>query len=262
MMSWSRAGAGVGHLLEGRRAVVTGAGSGIGRATALRFGAEGARVAVVDVDEAAAKAVADEIPDAVAYGADVRSEAAVAAAVEDAARRLGGLDTVVVNAGVQLFGEDAAAHELEAEVWERTLSVNLTGAFFTAKHGIRAILKSGDGGAVALTASPTGILGVGAGFTAYSASKAGVWGLTRVLARDYADRGIRVNAVFPGFISTPLVDVVLRDDAAREDLLEGVPLGRPGTPDEVAATMAFVVSSQASYSTGAAFFCDGGMTAI
>jgi NAD(P)-dependent dehydrogenase (short-subunit alcohol dehydrogenase family) len=188
-------------MLEGKRAIVTGAGSGMGRAAALRFAAEGARVGLIDLDEAAARAVADEIEagggEALVLRADVRSEADVAAAVERAAAAWGGLDVIVANAGVQLAGQDDRADRLALEVWQRTIDINLTGVFLTCKHGIRALL-AGGGGAVVCTCSPTGQYGVAPGYDAYSASKAGVYGLVRVMAADYAQEGIRITASSPG----------------------------------------------------------------
>jgi NAD(P)-dependent dehydrogenase (short-subunit alcohol dehydrogenase family) len=250
-------------MLEGKRAIVTGAGSGMGRAAALRFAAEGARVGLIDLDEAAARAVADEIEagggEALVLRADVRSEADVAAAVERAASAWGGLDVIVANAGVQLAGQDDRADRLALEVWQRTIDINLTGVFLTCKHGIRALL-AGGGGAVVCTCSPTGQYGVAPGYDAYSASKAGVYGLVRVMAADYAQEGIRINGVIPGYTNTPMTNWVTPADA--ETLLRGIPLGRAGEPEEVAAVMAFLASDQTPYVTGAVWAADGGMTAV
>jgi NAD(P)-dependent dehydrogenase (short-subunit alcohol dehydrogenase family) len=181
--------------------------------------------------------------------------------VEHAVDAWGGLDIVVANAGVQLFGEDARADRLDIAVWESTLSINLTGVFLTCKYGIRALLAAG-GGNVVCTASPTSLFGFAAGFDAYTASKAGVLGLVRVMANDYARDGIRVNAVIPGFTDTPLVRAVMEDESRRNRAFSNTPLGRAGTPEEVAAVMLFLASDEASYCTGAAFVVDGGRTAI
>jgi NAD(P)-dependent dehydrogenase (short-subunit alcohol dehydrogenase family) len=240
--------------LDGKRALVTGAASGIGRAVAQRFVAEGARVAGVDLAPV-------DVAGVLAVKADVTVEDEVAEAVAAAAEAFGGLDTVVVNAGIQLFGEDAGVHELSAEAWDRTHAVNLRGAFLTAKHGVRALL-AGGGGAVVVTGSPTGLYGGAVGFTAYSASKAGVHGLARVIAAEYATRGIRCNVLVPGFTATPLVESVLADPDATARTLSTVPMGRPGRPEDAAAVAVFLASDESSYVTGALYAVDGGQTAV
>jgi len=252
-----------GGRLAGKRAVISGAGMGMGRAAALRFAAEGARVGLIDVDERAAGTVADEIArgggEALVLPADVRDEHEVETAVQRAVDEWGGLDVVVANAGVELAGEDDRADRLDLAVWQRTIDVNLTGVFLVCKHGIRALLASG-GGAVVCTASPTGLYGCAPGFDAYSASKAGVYGLTRVMAADYALEGIRVNAVVPGYTRTPMTEWVTSEE--HEALLKTIPLRRQGEPEEVAAVMAFLASDEAAYVTGAVWAADGGMTAV
>ncbi len=250
-------------LLDGKRTTITGAGMGMGRAAALRFVAEGARVGLIDRDEEAVNAVAAEIQsgggEALVLLADVTDEGQVAAAVERATTAWGGLDVVVANAGVQLAGQDDRADRLSLDVWQRTIDINLTGVFLTCKHGLRALLASG-GGAVVCTCSPTGQYGVAPGYDAYSSSKAGVYGLVRVMAADYAAEGIRVNGVIPGYTHTPMTNWVTPTDA--ETLLRGIPLGRAGEPEEVAAVMAFLASDQTPYVTGAVWAADGGMTAV
>ncbi len=251
--------------VAGKRAIVTGAGSGIGRATAERLAREGARVALLDIDLEAAEDAAERLRDqgleARAIRTDVTAEPSVEVSVGEAVAAFGGLDIVVANAAVQLFGEDDRADRLSLDVWRRTIDVNLTGCFLTCKHGTRALLASG-GGSVVITASPTGLFGLGRGFDAYSASKAGTYGLTRVMANDYARDAIRVNCVIPGFTDTSLTTSIMQDDARRESLLETVPLGRPGTADEVASAILFLASDEAAYCTGSALACDGGITAI
>ena len=251
--------------IAGKRAIITGAGNGMGRAAAIRFAREGAKVGLIDINRAAVDEVLAMITEAGGEAmpliADVSDEQQIAQAVDEAVARWGGLDIVVANAGIELVGEDARAHELAKEVWDRTIAVNLTGNFLTCKHGIRALLASG-GGSVVCTASPTGLFGSAAGFSAYSASKAGVYGLTRVMANDYARHGIRINAVIPGFMNTPMTTYFMQNDDEREALLQTIPLGRPGEAEEVAAVMLFLVSDEASYVTGAAWASDGGMTAI
>jgi NAD(P)-dependent dehydrogenase (short-subunit alcohol dehydrogenase family) len=251
--------------LNGKRAIITGAGMGIGRAAAIRFAQEGARIGLLEINaaslEEANAAVVAAGGETIPLLADVTSESQVAHAVNEIIVAWGGLDVVVANAGVQLVGEDAPVDRLDRAVWDRTIAVNLTGLFLTCKYGIRALLAS-NGGSVVCTASPTGLFGLAPGFDAYSASKAGVYGLTRVMANDYARYGIRVNAVIPGFTDTPLTRYFIENEAEREALLRRIPLGRPGKPEEVAAVMAFLASDEASYVTGAAWTVDGGITAI
>ena len=249
-------------LLAGKRALVTGAASGIGRAAAVRFAAENARVALLDVDEEAlAAAVGACGSDALALPADVSDEAAVSAAFGEAVTRWGGLDVVVADAATQLVGRDDVVERVELDVWQRTLDVNLTGAFLTAKHGVRALLAAG-GGTLVCVGSPAGQYGIARGLTAYSASKAGVVGLVKVLAADYAAAGIRVNAVFPGITETPMNAAAMAEGAAWDELLRSIPLGRAGTAEEVAAVIAFLASDDASYVTGAVWMVDGGLTAV
>ena len=244
-------------MLAGKRALITGAASGIGRAAAARFATEGAAVALLDRNGPGVLEAAAEIG-ALGLAGDVRLEAEIEAAVAEAVDALGGLDILVANAGVQLHGEDDRADRLALEVWERTLRINLTGVFLTCKHGIRALLDVG-GGSVVCTSSPTAFAGVAPGYDAYSASKAGVLGLVRAMARDYAPE-VRVNAVVPGFVETALVAPVTRDAEWLTNVLSTVPLGRAGRPDEVAGLIAFVASDACAYATGAAFVLDGGMT--
>jgi NAD(P)-dependent dehydrogenase (short-subunit alcohol dehydrogenase family) len=251
------------RLLEGKRAVISGAGSGIGRATAEIFVREGANVAVLDVDAnraaetsgALAEAGADVLP----VVCDVSDEAQVQRAFGDAAATWNGFDCVVGCAGVELRGRDTRVDALSLETWERTIAVNLTGMFLFAKYGVRELLKAG-GGAVVLVGSPTGLYGCAPGNDAYSASKAGVHGLVRVLAADYAADHIRVNGVLPGYILTGMTAGYPRSE--HDAVLQTIPMGRAGLPEEVGEVIAFLASDRASYVTGALWPADGGMTAV
>lgn len=251
--------------LRGKRAIVTGGGSGIGRGAALKLAAEGASIGVLDVNVRAAEQVANEIGsaggNAIAVAANVANEAEVEAAVLAVEKRFGGLDTVIANAGVMLFGRDTIASELDLETWQQSIDVNLTGMFLTCKHGLRALVRNG-GGAVVITGSPTGTHGCAPTFTAYSTSKAGTFGLMRILAIDYVRKNIRVNAVLPGTTNSPLVTTLMENPTTRAEFLGKIPMARAADASEIGNVIAFLASDEASYVTGAAWYADGGLTAI
>ena len=190
---------------------------------------------------------------------DISDEASVEAAFGLLGAEGWAPDVVVANAGVQLFGHDAAAADLDLDVWKRTIDINLTGTFLTVKHAVRSMLTTG-GGSIILTGSPTGINGEGRGFTAYSASKAGIHGLGRTVAAAYADRGIRVNTVVPAYTETSLVTTITSDPEARAAIIGRIPMGRAGAPGDVEGIMVFLASDDAAFATGALFAVDGGMT--
>jgi NAD(P)-dependent dehydrogenase (short-subunit alcohol dehydrogenase family) len=247
--------------LSGKRALVTGAGSGIGRAIAARFALEGAKVALVDLREDVLQEACREIGgETLALVADVSSEDEIAASVAEATAAWGGLDVLVANAGIS-HADDARADQLDASAWRATMAVNLDGMFFTCKHGVRALLASG-GGSIVCTGSPTGMFGLSPGFNAYSASKGGVMGLARVMANAYADQGVRVNALMPGFTQTGITAGAFENAATVERITAGIPLGRAARPEEIASAALFLASDEASYVTGAILAVDGGQTAI
>lgn len=248
--------------LTGKTALITGAGSGIGRAVAERFVKEGARVIVADRDAAAANDAIKSLGSAaIAATMDISNENMVEQAFRVMQDMGWAPDVVVANAGVQLFGQDASVGDLNIEVWRRTIDINLTGTFITVKHAIRSMLKTG-GGSIILTGSPTGLNGEGKDFTAYSTSKAGVHGLGRVAAAAYADKNIRVNTVVPGYTETSLVTTISGNPEMRAAIISRIPLGRAGSPSDVEGIMVFLASDDASFATGATFQVDGGMTTI
>jgi 3-oxoacyl-[acyl-carrier protein] reductase len=250
----------MGERLAGLTALVTGAGSGIGRRVAERFAAEGARVFFADRNVAAAREAADGCAGGVALEMDITDEASVVAAFAHVAEEAGPLDVVVANAGVQLFGSDARVADLELDVWRRTVDVNLTGTFLTVKHAVRAMLARG--GSLILTGSPTALNGEGRDFTAYSSTKAGIHGMARAVAAAYAQDGIRVNVVVPGYTETALVTAISQSPEDRAAIIGRTPLGRPGRPEDVEGIMVYLASAESSFATGSTFVVDGGMTTL
>jgi NAD(P)-dependent dehydrogenase (short-subunit alcohol dehydrogenase family) len=243
--------------LDGKVCVVTGAGSGIGRACAELLAAEGACVACADVAGEAAEAVADAIGrDAAPFAVDVADESAVAALYGKVERRFGAVHVLVNNAGILMPG-DGSIVETDRAVWQRVLDVNLTGVFFCCKHGIPRLLAAG-GGSVVNMASISGLVGSATSQIAYAASKGGVIALTRDVAVEFARRGIRANAVCPGPLETPLALQLYADDAAWQRRRIHIPTGRLGTPEEVAPLVLFLASDESSWVSGAAIVVDGG----
>jgi NAD(P)-dependent dehydrogenase (short-subunit alcohol dehydrogenase family) len=247
--------------LDGKVAVVTGAGSGIGQEAARAFAREGAIVGILDRNGPAVDATVAEIGDhAFPLVCDVSDETSVAAAFDEVRRRHGRLDVLYNCAAVQLIGEDAPVHELDIDVWQRTHDVNLRGVYLTNKYGVRLMMESGDGGSIINAGSPTGITMCGAGWHAYSSSKAGVMALTRIMAADYAPYGIRVNGIVPGSIETPLTKPLMDDPEVRARLVALHPIGRVGTPQDMAGIAVFLASDDSRFATGSHFHVDGGIS--
>jgi len=253
------------NRFSGRRAVVTGASSGIGKATALRLAAEGARVALVARRAAGLEVVAGAIRadggECLVVAADCTIEDQIEGALASAATAWGGLDIIVSNAAVELPEQDDRLDRISLEAWNRLITTNLTGQFLTCKHGLRHLQAAG-GGAIVCLGSNVGYLGMASNEPAYSASKGGIFAMMRVMANDFARLNIRVNMVIPGFIDTPMNDFVMRDPVQLKYWSDQVPIGRAGTAEECAAAILWLASDEASYCIGTALVIDGGQSAI
>ena len=240
----------------GKVAFITGAASGIGRATALAFAAEGARVAILDRTADVLKETGEAVKDAggevLAIASDVSVPEQVKAAVAQVVERFGRLDLAFNNAGVE--NKAQPLHEIELEEWDRILGINLRGAFVCMRHEIAQMLRQG-GGVVVNTSSGAGIRGV-AGGAAYAASKHAIIGMTRSAALDYAKQNIRVNAILPGNIATPMMDRFT--GGAIQKAIDLEPVGRLGKPEEIAEAVLWLCSDLGGFVTGSSVVVDGG----
>ncbi len=234
--------------LKDKVVLITGGGSGIGRAIAHTFAEEGAKVMIAELDEASGQKVADEIGENAAYvHCDTSSEEDVQASLTAAEKRFGGLNVVVNNAGVS------------QKDWDTTIAVNLSGVYYGCKYGAEKLAASGGGSIINLS-SILGLVGIG-GEDAYVAAKHGVVGLTKNFAIEFGRRGVRINCINPGWIETPMTAPIREMEAMNTQMMTQTPMGRMGRPEEIAKAALFLASDDSSYMTGASLVVDGGWTA-
>jgi NAD(P)-dependent dehydrogenase (short-subunit alcohol dehydrogenase family) len=246
--------------LDGKVAVITGAAGGIGREAAVLFSAEGASVCIADVDAEKGEATAAECRDAFFQPVDVTDPESVATMYAATAERYGGVDVLYNNAGI-MPADDSSILETEAEAWQRVQDVNTKGVFLCCKHGIPHLLERG-GGSVINVASFVALAGAATSQISYTASKGAVLSMSRELAVEFARRGVRVNALCPGPVETPLLMRLLNETpGALERRLVHLPMGRLAHAKEIAYGALFLASDESSYVNGATFLVDGGLTA-
>ncbi|MEV5647077.1 SDR family NAD(P)-dependent oxidoreductase [Nocardia sp. NPDC052254] len=246
-----------GKRLSGRRILITGGAGGIGAAAARRLSAEGAAVAIADLDAGAAQRLASELGNAMSSECDVTQEGSVDAAVAAAARELGGLDGVLTCAGIARSG---LPHEMSVADWTSVIAVNLTGTFLAVRAALPHLLAADDSSVVTI-GSVASLVSANTNTCGYDASKSGVVGLTRSIAVGYADRGVRANCLCPGVVDTPLARRAREEEGVTSNAVAATPLGRRAEPDEMAGVIAFLLSAESSYMTGSVVTADGGLTA-
>ncbi len=261
-LKWSRGVVILTKVMEGKVAIVTGAGSGIGKASAIAFAREGAKVVIADVatkgGQETVRTIREAGGEAVFAKADVSKATDVQALVDMAIETYDRLDFAHNNAGVA--GTIAATADCTEQNWDQIISINLKGVWLCMKHEIQQMLRQGSG-AIVNTSSTAGLVG-SRGAPAYAAASHGIVGLTKSAALEYAEAGIRVNAVCPGVTHTPMIDEFIRSNPAIEaQLIKRVPLGRMATPEEIAQTVLWLCSDAASFVTGHTLVADGGLVA-
>ena len=246
--------------LANKVALITGGGSGIGKASCLAFAREGAKVVVVDVKQETAEITANEIGEnARAFSADVSKAKDVEAMIAFAEKTFGFVNVVFNNAGI-FHNDDASVVDTPEAAWDLTINVNLKGVFFGCKYAIPALLRAG-GGSIINTASFVAVMGAAVPQIAYTASKGGVLAMTREIAVEFARKNIRVNALCPGPVETPLLAELLSDPVRRQRRLVHIPSGRFARAEEMANAAVFLASDESSYVNGSTFLVDGGITA-
>jgi NAD(P)-dependent dehydrogenase (short-subunit alcohol dehydrogenase family) len=249
--------------LENKVSLITGAASGIGRESALLFAKEGSKIVVADISEQGGEETVSMILDtggeASFVRCDVSKAADVKAMIAAAEKTYGQLDVLFNNAGI-FHDDDGSVLETEEDIWDLVIDVNVKGVFLGCKYGIPALLRAG-GGSVINTASFVALLGAATSQIAYTASKGGVLAMTREIAVEFARKNIRVNAICPGPVKTPLLEELLADEAFKKRRIVHIPAGRPAEASEIAQAALFLASSDSSYVNGSIFTVDGGITA-
>jgi NAD(P)-dependent dehydrogenase (short-subunit alcohol dehydrogenase family) len=245
------------HYHENKVVLITGGASGIGEATAMKFANEGVKVVISDIQEDKGKKLVDRIKqkggEAIFIRADVSNEEDVRSMIRKTVDQFGRLDYAFNNAGIE--GEQSPTHEATMDNFDKIMNINIKGVWTCMKYEIEQMLKQGQGGAIVNTASVAGLVGF-EGLSHYTASKHAVIGLTRTAALDYGEKGIRVNAVCPGVIDTPMVERAFGEN--KDDLAETKPIGRLGQPEEIASAVFFLCSEEASFVHGHPLVIDGG----
>lgn len=250
--------------LQGKVALVTGAQRGMGKSHALSLAAQGAKVAVTDINRESCETVAQEIRakggEALALKLDVTDVSEIDAAMSETVKKFGRLDILVNNAGI--FSPKVAM-EITEEEWDKTININLKGQFLCAQRAAKRMVKTGGGRIINIASVASGQTGVGiAGGAHYTASKGGIIGMAETLAIEWAPLGILVNTIAPGAIDTPMVEEAQTPKEAMDAMIARLPLKRIGKPEEVSAMVVFLASDEASYITGAVFYVDGGWLAV
>jgi NAD(P)-dependent dehydrogenase (short-subunit alcohol dehydrogenase family) len=247
--------------LASKVALITGAGSGLGREMALLFAREGASVVINDIDAEAGERTASEIGDGALFvAADVSDDSSVAAMFQAVRDAHGRLDVSVHNAGV-MDPRDEGVTETPLEIWDRVIAINLTGVFLCCRHAVPLMLETEGNSSLINIASFVALMGAAAPQIAYTASKGGVLAMTREIAVEYARRGIRANAICPGPIRTPLLEYLIADESKRRNRLNHIPAGRFGEPSDIANAALYLASDESDWVTGTDFSVDGGITA-